>query len=476
MPASAMHATPYSGTWYPDERRALEALLDELWRKSEERTGGFLLSGARAFVVPHAGLVYSGTVAAAVYRHLGRQQPRSIVVAGFSHRGAPAGIWIPEIEGFQTPLGEVSVDQELAERLASKRPFHKLAESRLCDHSVEIQLPLIQKAVPQAKVLPLYVSQLDASSREEAASVLAESVNADTVLVASSDLTHFGSGFHYQPFPVDRVVAERLRHLDGQVIEAVGSLREELFLETLRETGATVCGCDPIALMLRTLRRFEADGEIFQEVLDYQTSGEITGDFQHSVSYGALGYFPHTSFELDEPARNAVLALARRTLAEYQRTGGQDVPESPPSGLPALERHAPLFVTLHQRGILRGCLGKNTPGEPLEKSVPELTMAAALEDPRFDPVAPSEEGLDVEVSILSPMKRITSLGDFRVNEHGALLRVGGRQALLLPQVATERNWSGEQFLQALGLKAGVGQGAHLDPSAKLHVFRAQIIH
>jgi uncharacterized protein (TIGR00296 family) len=103
-------------------------------------------------------------------------------------------------------------------------------------------------------------------------------------------------------------------------------------------------------------------------------------------------------------------------------------------------------------------------------------MSAALDDSRFDPVSPSEEGITVEISVLSPMKRIVQAGDFRLHEHGALLKAKGRQGLLLPQVAAEHNWNAERFLQALGTKAGAGGGAHLDPSAKIHLFRAQVIH
>jgi MEMO1 family protein len=476
MPAQAVHASPLSGTWYPDDPVSLEALLGDLWKKSEERTGAFVLPGGRAFLVPHAGLSYSGTVGAAVYRHLERQQPRCVIVAGFTHRGAPEGISIPDVEVYETPIGRVPVDLELAGELSRSAPFRMLPESRLCDHSVEIQLPLLRKALPRATVVPLYVGRLDREAREKAAAVLARCMAPDVVLVASSDLTHFGRNFGFEPFPVDRAVSERLRRLDFQVLESSGSLREELFLETLRETSATVCGVEPIALMLATLRRIESGGEVFQEVLDYQTSGEITGDFHHSVSYGSLGFFPYPSFELDAQAQRALLDLARRTLAEYRRTGKKAVPEFPSSGLAALGRPAPMFVTLHQYGKLRGCLGRTTTDGSLEKSVPELTMAAALEDSRFDPVSPSEEGITIEISVLSPMKRITQAGDFRIHEHGAMLKAKGRQRLLLPQVSIERNWNAEEFLQALGTKAGAGRGAHLDPSAKIYVFRAQVIH
>jgi AmmeMemoRadiSam system protein B/AmmeMemoRadiSam system protein A len=470
------HASPYSGSWYPGEPAELKALLGELWDKSEERTGPCLLAGGCAFITPHAGLVYSGAVAAAVYRHVERERPQRVLLAGFSHRGSPPGIWIPKVDAYETPLGRVAVDRELVGALTAAEPFRKTAESKVCDHSIEIQLPLLQKAAPEARVVPLYVSHLEPEERQAAARKLAGCLTPGTVLIASSDLTHFGKAFHYEPFPVDSRVADKLRKLDYEVLEAAGSLREELFLETLRETGATVCGAGPIALLLATVRYLDRAGEIFQEVLDYQTSGEMTGDFHHSVSYGAAGFFPQAAFELNTQEQQAVLELARRTLAAYQKTGQGIVPSLPPTGLAGLARRAALFVTLHKNGELRGCLGRSAAFESIESVVPEMTMAAALEDSRFDPVSPSETGLEIEVSILSPMKRIAGRGDFRVNEHGALLKAGGRQGLLLPQVATERGWSAERFFRALAEKAGAGPGVYSDPATRIYVFRAQVIH
>jgi len=476
MPAAAIHTTPYSGSWYPGERRELERLLEQLWRESESRTGPAALLGARGFVVPHAGLIYSGRVAAAAYRRLERQRPRTVIVAGFAHRGAPEGIFVPDISGYQTPLGSVPVNEDLARRLASRPPFRLASEARLCDHSIEIQLPLLQKAAPQATVVPLYVSSLEAEERARAAEVLAELLTPETVLVASSDLTHYGRSFHYEPFPVDWAIADRLRRLDEEVMESAGSLREEFFLKTLRRTSATVCGYHPISLLLAVLRRLENGGELFQVTLDYQTSGEITGDYHHSVSYGALGYFPQSSFEVGPEEQKILLDLARRTLEHYQRTGKTSPPPFAPSGRESLRRRAGLFVTLHTDGKLRGCIGNVTPVEPLEEAVPQLTLAAALDDPRFDPLSPDERGVELEISILTPMKRVLSPEDVRAGEHGALLRLGVRQGLLLPQVATERGWNTEQFLKALGVKAGAGTQACWDPQAKLYVFRAQVIH
>jgi AmmeMemoRadiSam system protein A len=154
---------------------------------------------------------------------------------------------------------------------------------------------------------------------------------------------------------------------------------------------------------------------------------------------------------------------------------GERRPIPPQGGSPALERHAAAFVTLTSQGDLRGCVGRKASTEPLATLVPSLTLAAALEDTRFAPIRRGEADLELEVSVLTPMKRIASLDEFRVNEHGALLEAGFNHGLLLPQVATERNWTARQFLDALARKAGAGRDAYRDPSARVYVFRAQII-
>src|SRR5579871_2328098 len=140
----AVHVSPYGGTWYPGCRADLERLLDDLFDSSKKRTGSYLLPDAVGFIVPHAGLEYSGLVAAAAYRHIRAQQPRRIVILGFAHKGGPAGISIPDVEAYETPLGDVAADRTAMERLAAHRPFQLVYEGRICDHSVEIQLPLLQ--------------------------------------------------------------------------------------------------------------------------------------------------------------------------------------------------------------------------------------------------------------------------------------------------------------------------------------------
>lgn len=466
------HVTPFAGSWYPARRAELETLLDTLFDASLQRTGDDLLPHPLAFVVPHAGLVYSGTVAAAAYRNLQAARPRRVFILGFAHSGGRPGVSIPDVTAFQTPLGEVEVDSAAVRALAASVPFAMTPEGRVCDHSVEIQLPLLQRAVPGTPVVPLYVGPLDARQRTAAAQALAQIVQPGDVLLASSDLTHYGRAFGYQPFPVDEDTPDRLRDLDYRAIEAAGSLDPKLFLASLRDTGATVCGYDPIALLLATLSLLDGE-EIFQQTLDYQTSAEIAGGYEHSVSYGALGYFRADSFCLGPEDRQALLASAGETLRRLRETGQRAA--IPPAGAgTALRRRAGVFVSLHADGELLGCIGNFAGPQPLAEQVPEMALAAALDDPRFWPHTRLPAALDVEISVLTPMKRIRDWTAFHLGRDGVVMEAEDRRGLLLPQVAHSGSWTPARFLDALAQKAGLPPGAYRDPQTRLSVFRAQV--
>jgi MEMO1 family protein len=468
---SAVHASPYSGTWYSGNREELTSLIGELFERSEARTGPCVLGGARGFVVPHAGLVYSGAVAAAAYRYVERMRPARVIILGFSHRGSAPGPLIPLVDAIRTPLGEVRIDGDLRSKLVDSGRFHAVSEQTVCDHSVEIQLPLLQKAVPDALVTPVYTGLLDSAARRAAAEALAGVLEPGTLLLASSDFTHYGREFGYQPFPSDSRVADNLSKLDHSLIDAAGSIDARLFLGSLREVSSTLCGSAPIALLLETLSALGDD--FYQETLDYQASGEITGDYRHSVSYSALGYFPWESFPLNPEDQGLLLESARATLGGLLDTGERR-PVYPVRHTPGLSRRTGVFVSIHANGELRGCVGGRSGVERLFSGVPEMALSAALDDSRFRQLGRDEPGIEIEISVLGPFRRIAGAGGFRLGEHGAWLEAGSRRGLLLPQVAEDRRWMREEFLDALAHKAGLRRGAWREPSARLSVFRAQV--
>ncbi len=463
---SALHVSPYSGTWYPAEVVELDRLLEDLFERSRQRTGPYLFSDGLGFVVPHAGPQYSGAVAASVYRSLREQKPERIVILAFPHRGGLSGAAIPDVNEISTPLGRVPIDSLLSPR------FPRLAERDLCDHSFEIQLPFLQKAAPRARLAPLYVGRIDAGERRAAAQALAAEWTPGTVFVASSDFTHYGRHFGYVPFPVDAKTAGRLYDLDSNCMEAAGSLDSALFLRTLQKTGATVCGASPISLLLDVLHILRPGG-LFQQTLDYETSGDLTGDFHHSVSYAGLGYFPAPAFRLSAEDQEVLLASAEATLANLKSTPSGE-PVFPRAGSVALQARLGVFVSLHRGEELLGCIGNCAGRVPLSISVPEMTLSAALEDPRFQPGAAVAGPCEVEISVLTPFRRITAAADCEPGRHGALLRLRSRSGLLLPQVATRNHWTAGEFLGAVARKCGVAPHAWRDPDGRVYVFEAQV--
>ena len=468
MPTSLAHHSPLAGSWYPSGVSELQRLLDAALGSSVNRTGSFVRQGGLAFLVPHAAPAYSGAVAASVYRHVQAAGATRIVILGFSHRHPIQGIAVPQVDRIETPLGAIPIHRETADSLAASPPFHAVPEPAACDHSVEIQIPFLQTFVPAATLVPLYIGYLTADQRTAAAEALRGLLDNRTVLIASSDLTHYGRDFGYLPFPLDGSTPERLRALDSAVLAAAGSLDQVLFGDELSRSGATVCGAGPIRLLLETLSGLPV--ETFQETLDYETSGTISHSYEHSVSYAAVGYFPPAAYQLDAPSQAALLHSARFTLDHYRRTGERRF-VSAPAGSP-LDQRGRAFVSLSAHGTLRGCTGRFDDPLPLAGCVPRLALSAAYDDRRFAPVSAQEE-LEIEIHVLTPPKRIADPQQLRIGEHGAYLRRGPHRGLLLPTVATTHHLSRQQFLQALAQKAGVPESVYATGDCELSVFRDQ---
>lgn len=470
MATVAAHHSPLAGLWYPRAASELADVVGTALRSSVDRTGAFVRPGGRAFLVPHAAPAYCGAVAASVYRHVQATRAARVAILGFSHRHAVEGIAIPEVECIETPLGGIRIDRAAADSLAATEPFRYVPEPSVCDHSVEIQIPFLQSCTPAATLVPLYVGRLTAGQRSTAAQALRGLWDSGTVLIASSDLTHYGRDFGYLPFPLNSSTARNLRALDATVLSAAGSLDEALFHDALRRTGATVCGAEPIRLLLETLAGLA--GETYQETLDYETSGALARDYEHSVGYAAVGYFPPSAYHLDAADRAALLAAARYTLDHHRRTA--EAPAAHPateSG--ALGQRGRAFVSLSTRGELRGCTGHFDNPQPLAECVPRLTLAAAYDDHRFAPVSRNEE-VEIEIHVLSPPRRIADPGRLLIGEHGGFLKSGVHRGLLLPAVATTHHLSHAQFLEALAHKAGVPESVYASGDGELSIFRDQV--
>ncbi len=431
-----------AGRWFPAEPAALSKLLED----SRQAGGVTPRKGLTALIVPHAGLQYSGRVAASAYRLIDR--PRTAIVLAFSHRAAVQGVVTVKVDSFETPIGTVKVAADVVRELG----FPAVEETSICDHSLENQLPFL-RGMP---IVPLYVGNLTAAQLAAAAKKLAARVEAGDLLIASSDFTHYGKAYGYTPFPADARLMTRLRERAEQAFETIGSMDVPAFDRYLEATGDTICGRDPIRLLMATL-----GGNSYMTTADYGTSGT---DPDMNVGYGALAFYPAKSFRVDAGAQKILLTHSRSTLdGQSQRvaSGGD------------FEQRTGAFVTIRKNKELRGCIGTLSPKTGLLATIADRTRAAAVSDPRFPPLSPKDFPVSLEISLLTPLRRIYRWQSWRPGQ-GAVLTLGDAGGLFLPQVATEMGWTREQFFAGLSQKAGLPPDAYRDKRAKLYVFEAQV--
>jgi AmmeMemoRadiSam system protein A len=346
------------------------------------------------------------------------------------------------------------------------------------EHSLENQLPFLQKALGASafKIVPVIFGALDKKAVATMAGVLAPYVDEKTLVVASSDLTHFGDNFSYTPFRRD--LANNLTRLDRGFTETIQKLDFDAYWRYREKTGITACGYVPIGVLIRL---FAAE-KCRVLLSDYYKSGDLTGDYANSVSYASLVLSSNAGsagdpIGLDPAEQKLLLNLARKTLQAYfQNERTPPAQENEFSSFPRLQQSLGVFVTLKEKGDLRGCIGSIVGREPLFRGVISNAIHAAVDDPRFPLLRHKElANVEIEISVMTPLRPLTDYRSIRLGTDGVVIRDGNAQAVFLPQVASETGWTLEQFLGNLCLKAGLERDAfRRSRGMQFYVFQAQV--
>lgn len=275
-----------AGQFYPGDarelRRMIAAMIAEAERQPVSET-----SSVWAVILPHAGYVYSGLTAVKTLLPLRGKSFRRVVVIAPSHRYPIRGLALTRFQAYQTPLGTIPVDTEVIQTLAELNdPLLQMGDdSHRNEHALEVELPLLQEMLaPDFKLIPLICGMISLAEAEHLAGKLRQLVSPDTLWVISSDFTHFGHAFDYVPFRDQ--VPERLRQLDLGAVELIRQIDAAGFDNYLKVTHATICGANPIKLLL-ALAKLTVPGAQ-GELCEYTTSGAITGDYSHCVSYAGM--------------------------------------------------------------------------------------------------------------------------------------------------------------------------------------------
>ncbi len=461
-----------AGSWYPADPKVLASTVDGLLAQATESSAG---EPVDALVVPHAGMIYSGRTAAAAFKQVAGRRFERVIVLAPSHRVSFKGLAVPPVDAFETPLGQIPLDSQALAQLRQSPLVTVVPGAHAQEHSIEMELPFLQRVLaPGWKLVPILVGHMEAPDYASAAQLLRPLDDKHTLVVVSSDFTHYGPRYGYLPFAADEGIAGRLRNLDMGLFEQMSAFDAAGLLAYKQRTGITACGFGPIMVLTYLLK-----GRASPRLIDYSTSGQLTGSYENSVSYLGVGYF-----EQDPPGAAAYTpdelrtlhGLARRALGLAVERGADAVDADTliqGMGLPdKLKAPGAAFVTLRkQGGDLRGCIGDIMPLRPLYASIVGNAVSAALRDPRFQPVRPDElDGLEIEISLLTPPQPIPSYKDYDVAHQGIILRAQGRHAVYLPEVASSMGWTRERTLSQLSQKAGLAADAWKSPDARFEVF------
>jgi AmmeMemoRadiSam system protein B/AmmeMemoRadiSam system protein A len=427
-----------------------------------------------ALIVPHAGLVYSGAIAAHGYKLLENSEYKNVILVGPSHRYRFEGVSVygPEI-AWETPLGTIPCNNELSSRLLQfHEMINEIPDAHSQEHCLEVQLPYLQTVIDDLAIVPMVMGRPDHETVQILSDALASiSLDESTVMVASTDWQHYMSAA--EGWPYDSLGLDCIKKLDPDRLE-----------KYLAGEKTQACGGASAVAVMKAAMAHDADKV---KILKYGDSGDVSGDKSSVVSYIAAVLYKsdetvESSSKTEEPElpskmvlteadKTIMLLIARETIKSYLTTGTTPSFEVSDN----LKQDGACFVTLNKHGKLRGCIGQTVATQPLYKTISYCAIQAATSDPRFKSVTLDElEEIHIEISVLTPLQKVTSLDEIVVGRDGLMIFKGMNRGLLLPQVATDYGWDRTEFLENTCRKANLFPNAYKEADAEIFKFQAII--
>jgi MEMO1 family protein len=465
-----------AGVFYPDDPEKLRELIAQFMDFDMDEIAPNFDSDVdiHAIVVPHAGYVFSGWVAAMSYKFLEGRDYDAVVVIAPSHQEYFEGAAIYRGSAWASPLGNVEIDTELAKLIANGSELIELSQkghgykNKKAEHSLEVQVPFIKTVLPDVQIVPISMGSQDFTTAHELVRSIYEAIQKSgrkVLVIASSDLSHFHSN-------------EEARKLDLALVDAYMDYDYYKIISNVLMKKWEACGSGPVFVAMALGEMLGANKT---QLIKYANSSETAyykGNPEKVVGYLTGLIYNDDSDEqyllplLSEEDKQGLLTNAKNAvLNSIDKTAQLKYIKSKNT-----EKEYAAFVTLKKNGNLRGCMGHTFSTESMNESVIDAAIMAAIKDPRFPKVDSSEfPSLDISITLLSRMKKILDYKDIEPGRDGVFMRYGNKSALFLPQVATEQNWTNEEQMEHLCKKAGLPKGFYLNKKAELFVFRAMII-
>lgn len=466
-----MREPAVAGQFYPGSKEVLDKTVNKILNSV---TVPMISERIIGIVVPHAGYEYSGAVAAHSYKLIANLDYKTVIIIGPSHRVFFEGAAVYSQGIWKTPLGEVAIDSKLAQAIINHNPklIKDLPQAHKQEHSLEVQLPFLQKTLKDFKIVPIMLVEPTFQDCQALADAISSVIKDNSVLLlASSDLYH---GYSY----------DECLKTDKRTLSLIERMDAKALFNALKTGEVQACGGMPIVVTMLVSQKLGANKA---KILKSTNSNEVTGEIGgYCVGYGSVVFYQSNVQEgrksssegtsstigLNSEEKKELLKIARTTLEKHIRK--EKIPEFKPSSEKLKEKRG-VFVTLKKHGELRGCIGYVEGIKPTYEAVKENAINASTNDPRFPPVRPEElKDIDIEITVMTPLERIIDPKVIEVGKHGILIRKGWNQGLLLPQVATEYGWNREEFLAHTCLKAGLPINAWKEKGTEIYIFSGEV--
>jgi len=462
-----------AGRFYPASQDSLRAQLSELFRSAKPRT----VKNLQAVICPHAGYVFSGTVAASGINQVDPNKVYdNIFIIGSSHQASFMGASIYTKGDYLTPLGKVPVNTLLANELIKANPvFSYVYDADLNEHCLEVEVPFLQYHMKKPfKIVPIVIGSQSNQTCKRIADALKPYFNEHNLFIISSDFSHYPQ--YNDAKTTDKATCDAiLLNKPDELLKALGDNEKK----NVPNLVTSLCGWTSV---LTLLYMTSGDASFNYTPVQYLNSGDSKyGDHAQCVGYWSIAISrnagaaakPTSAFSFTKEEEKTLLGIARNTIVVY--INQHKTPEVDDKNFSSnLKLHAGAFVTLKEKGELRGCIGRFTADIPLWQVIQQMAISSATQDSRFTPVTASEtDKLEIEISVLSPMKRIYSADEIVLGKHGIYIKKGYYSGTFLPQVATETGWSREEFLGHCSRdKAGLSWDGWKD--AELYTYEALV--
>lgn len=461
-----------AGMFYEGDAAALQKHLDELFSQAKQPVSQ---DEVAAVIVPHAGYVFSGKVAASGFNQIPKDSKFDrVFLIGSSHRVAFNGASVYTQGDYLTPLGRVEVDREVAQKLVdSSSDISSDPNAHIDEHSLEVELPFLQHHLQHPfKLVPVVMGPHDANGAPRVAKALEEWFRPGNLFVISTDFSHYPA--YEDAEKVDALTAEAILKNDPPELLTVLEKNRHLKIEGL---STSLCGWSSVLTLLHLTQN--KDNLRFEKI-EYQNSGDtLLGDKDRVVGYNAIAVFRAEQTKMEESGfslnREEQQWLVKRAHEALEAAVNDEVAKAPVLLFSEnLEAPVGAFVSLYNKGKLRGCIGNFGSDAPLWRVIDRMTADAALNDSRFLPVTDDEAGqLDIEISVLTPKRKVEDVGEIVPGKHGIYIEKDGRSGTFLPQVAEKTGWNLEEFLGHCARdKAGIGWDGWKD--ADVYIYEALV--